>query len=223
MKTSNSPVSAKAENPMHERILGAAFQAFAEDGYADTSTLDIARRAKISKRDLYTNFGSKHAVLVACIKSRADRMRLPPDLPTPRSRQMLASTLTAFATNWVREVSHPSVIATFRLAIAEATRSPEIAQALDTAGRDAIRGVLTQLLSTAQSTGLIGAGEPTRKAAQFLGLVWEDLMVGLLLGVAATPEPAEAERRASKATAAFMQLHPDPAINGSSGRRAGPT
>jgi AcrR family transcriptional regulator len=214
MKTSTSPVLAAAENPMHERILGAAFQAFAEDGYADTSTLDIARRAKISKRDLYTNFGSKHAVLAACIKSRADRMRLPPDLPTPRSRQMLALTLTAFATNWVREVSHPSVIATFRLAIAEATRSPEIAQALDSAGRDAIRGVLAQLLSTAQSAGLIGAGEPAQKAAQFLGLVWEDFMVGLLLGVAAAPEPAEAERRATKATAAFMQLHPDPAING---------
>ena len=199
---------------MNERILGAAFKAFTEDGYADTSTLDIATRAKISKRDLYANFGSKQAVLVACIKSRADRMRLPSDLPTPRSRQMLASTLTAFATNWVREVSHPSVIATFRLAIAEAARSPEIAQALDSAGRNAIRGVLAQLLSTAQSTGLIGAGEPTRKAAQFLGLVWEDLMVGLLLGVAATPEPAEAERRAAKATASFMQLHPDPASNG---------
>ena len=33
-------------------------------------------------------------------------------------------------------------------------------------------------------------------------------MVGLLLGVAATPEPAEAERRATKATAAFMRLIP---------------
>src|SRR5271169_5642773 len=211
MKNSVTPDRSSAETPMQERILGAAFKSFTEDGYAGTSTLEIARRAKVSKRDLYANFGSKHAVLVACITSRADRMRLPPDLPTPRSRQMLASTLTAFATNWVREVSHPSVIATFRLAIAEATRSPEIAQALDSAGRDAIRGVLAQLLSTAQSTGLIGAGEPTQKAAQFLGLVWEDLMVGLLLGVAATPEPAEAEHRASKATSAFMQLHPDPA------------
>jgi hypothetical protein len=51
-------------------------------------------------------------------------------------------------------------------------------------------------------------------AMQFLGLVWEGLMVGLLLGVAATPEPAEAEQRAAKATAAFMHLHPDPASNG---------
>src|SRR5215472_1350970 len=178
---------------MQERILGAAFKAFTEDGYAETSTLDIAKRAKISKRDLYANFGSKQAVLVACIKSRADRMRLPPDLPTARTRQMLASTLTRFATNLLLEVSHPSVIATFRLAIAEATRSPEVAQALDLAGRDATRGALAELLANAQSTGLIGPGEPTELATQYLGLLWEGLMVALLLGVVATPEPAEAE------------------------------
>src|SRR4029077_16537919 len=211
MRKSVIPDRPSGNSPMQERILGAAFRAFTEDGYAETSTLEIARRAKISKRDLYANFGSKHAVLVACIKSRADRMRLPPDLPTPRTRQMLASTLTAFATNLVREVSHPSVIATFRLAIAEATRSPEIAQALDVAGRGATRGALAGLLAKAQSIGLIGPGEPTEMATQYLGLLWEGLMVGLLLRVAAAPEPAEAERRATKATAAFIQLHPDPA------------
>jgi len=208
------PDPPSAEHPMHERILRAAFQAFTEDGYADTSTLEIASRAKISKRDLYANFSSKHAVLVACIKSRADRMRLPPDLPAPQDRQMLASTLSRFATNLVREVTDPAVIATFRLAIAEATRSPEIAQALDIAGREATRGALAELLANAQSAGLIGPGELNEMAWQYLGLLWEGLMVGLLLGVAATPEPAEAERRASKATAAFMRLHPDPTADG---------
>jgi AcrR family transcriptional regulator len=208
MKKSVTPDRSSAETPLQKRILGAAFKSFTEDGYAGTSTLEIARRAKVSKRDLYSNYGSKHAVLVACIMSRADRMRLPPDLPTPRSRQMLASTLTSFATNLVREVSHPSVIATFRLAIGEAARSPEIAQALDVAGRDAMRGALAELLANAQSTGLIGPGEPADMATQYLGLLWEGLMVGLLLGVSATPGPDDAERRATKATAAFMKLHP---------------
>ena len=202
MRTSNSPVS---------RILGAAFEAFAEEGYAGASTLDIATRAKVSKRDLYANFGSKHAVLVACIESRADRMRPSPDLPAPHSRQTLASTLTAFATKLVLEISDTTVIATFRLAIAEATRSPEIAEALDSAGRDATRRALAELLASAQATGLIGPADPTEMAMQYLALVWEGLMVGLLLGVEPPPEPAEARRRAVKATAAFMQLHPDPA------------
>src|SRR5271169_3780690 len=100
MRKSSVPDGSTSDHPMQERILGAAFKAFTEDGYAETSTLEIARRAKISKRDLYANFSSKHAVLVACIKSRAERMRLPPDLPTPRTRQMLASTLPALRPIW---------------------------------------------------------------------------------------------------------------------------
>src|ERR1700752_3550487 len=177
MSQSVIPDQSSAENPIQNSILGAEFKAFTEDGYAETSTLEIAKRAKISKRDLYANFSSKHAVLVACIKSRAERIRLPPDLPTPRTRQLLASTLTSFASNLVREVCHPSVIATFRLAIAEATRSPEIAQTLDSAGREATRGALAELLARAQSNGLIGPGEPAEMATQYLGLVWEGLMV----------------------------------------------
>jgi AcrR family transcriptional regulator len=202
---------ATTENPMRDRILGAAFRAFMEEGYAGTSTLDIATRAKVSKRDLYANFGSKQEMLVACIKSRAERMWLRPDLPVPRTRQMLAATLNAFAAQLVREGSDPAVIAMFRLAIAEATRSPEIAQALDSAGRDATRAALAELLANAQAAGLIGAGEPVEMATQYLGLLWEGLLVGLLLGVAKRPGPAAAERRAAKATAAFMALHSDPA------------
>jgi AcrR family transcriptional regulator len=211
MKEFISPESPSAENRMQERILGAAFEAFAEDGYAGTSTLDIATRARVSKRDLYANFGSKHAVLVACIKRRADRMRLRPGLPSPRSRPMLASTLTVFATNLLLDTSDPTVVATFRLAIAEAVRSPEIAEALDQAGRDATRRALAELLASAQAIGLIGPADPMEMAMQYLGLVWEGLMVGLLLGVEPPPGPAQAERRAARATAAFMQLYPDPA------------
>ncbi len=207
MKKSTAAAPIGADDRLRQRILASAFRAFTEGGYAGTSTLDIATRAKVSKRDLYANFGSKHAMLVACIESRGDRMRMPSDLPAPRSRETLASTLTAFATNLVRESCHPSVIATFRLAIAEATRSPEIAQALDSAGREAARGALVGLFENAQSAGLVGAGRPAEMAAQYLGLLWESLMVSLLLGIAAAPKPSEAEHRAAKATAAFMQLH----------------
>ena len=206
--------SAPAAAATHDRILGAAFEAFTGEGYAATSTLDIARRARVSKRDLYANFGSKQAVLVACIKSRVERMQLVPDLPAPRDRQMLAATLTAFATNLIRETTDAPVIAAFRLAIAEASRSPEIAQTLDAVGRGRARDALAQLLASAQSSGLLGAGDPAEMAAQYFGLLWEGLQVGLLLGVAPAPGPAEAEHRAGTATTAFMRLHPDPAMRG---------
>jgi AcrR family transcriptional regulator len=202
---------AAAEQPISGRILGAAFKAFTENGYAGTSTLEIATRAKVSKRDLYANFGSKQAVLVACIKSRTARMRLSPDLPVPQNRAMLAAALKGFAATLLDEVSHPSVIAMFRLAIAEATRSPEVAQTLQEAGRDASRQAVATLLTQAQSAGLIGAGEPGAMAIQYLALLWGDLLVGLLLGRAVRPQADEIERRAETATRDFLRLHPEPA------------
>src|SRR3954470_21341885 len=41
------------DSPVRDRILEAAFAAFRERGYATTSTLEIAQRARVSKRELY--------------------------------------------------------------------------------------------------------------------------------------------------------------------------
>lgn len=210
MKKPETAAPATGRDPTRERILGAAFGAFTQEGYAGTSTLEIARRAKVSKRDLYANFGSKRAVLTACIAARAERIGRAVSLTPPESRQMLAATLDAFATNLVREISQPPVIAVFRLAVAEAARVPEIARTLDATGRAAARKTLAELLAGAQSAGLLGPGDPDEMAQQFLGLLWEGLLIGLLLGVVATPAAAEIERRARKATAAFLGLYPDP-------------
>jgi AcrR family transcriptional regulator len=207
-RTKASPGTLPAENEdTRKRILGAAFKLFVEKGYAGTSTLEIATRAKVSKRDLYASVGNKQAILVACITGRTATMQLRPELPVPRNRQGLASTLNGYATRLMADVSNPTVIATFRLAIGEATRSPEIAQALEATGRRLSRDALTDLFARAQSARVIGAGDPSRMATQYLGLLWEDLMVSLLLGVASTPKDDEIRRRAGRATSGFLQLH----------------
>jgi len=191
---------------MRERILGAAFKAFTENGYADTSTLEIATRAKVSKRDLYSNFGSKQAILIACIASRAQRMRLPPNLPPPRSRDVLAATLTTFGATVLREVSHPAVMAMFRLAIAEADHSPEVAETLNDS-RAINRGALADMLAEAQKLGIVGDGDPQQMMEQFFALLWGDLMLGQLLSVSAVPKPSEINKRAQVAAEAFLKLY----------------
>lgn len=210
-KASASHPVAEDGDSVRKRILGAAFRAFTEKGYAGTSTLEIASRAKVSKRDLYASFGDKRGVLVSCITNRTAMMQLRPELPVPRSRQELASILNAYATRLIAEVSHPTVIAMFRLAIAEATRSPEIAHTLKEVGRDATRGGLTNLFRSAQSARLIDIGDPSEMATQYLALLWEDLMVSLLLGLASRPKEDEIKRRVAKASTVFLQLHPKPA------------
>jgi AcrR family transcriptional regulator len=199
---------AAGETPVRQRILSAAFSAFTEAGYAQTSTLDIATRARVSKRELYAVVGNKQEMLVACIRERAKRLQAPADLPEPSDRDTLERALVAFGTQLLRETTNPTVIAVFRLAIGEAVRAPEVARALHSFGRQTSRAALTAIMTQAQSRGLLD-GRPAEMAEQFAGLLWGDLMISLLLRIADTPTPRETARRARSAATAFLHLHPD--------------
>ena len=197
------------ETEVRARILDAAFTAFMKSGYAAASTLEIATRARVSKRELYALVGNKQEMLIACISARATRLQVPADLPVPHDRETLAHVLASFGTQLVREITDPTVIAVFRLAIAEAVHAPEVAQALDSIGRETSRAALRQIMARAQASGLLN-GRPAELAEQFGGLLWGNLMVSLLLGVAERPNSREVAARARDATAAFLQLHPLP-------------
>jgi AcrR family transcriptional regulator len=194
---------------VRQRILDAAFAAFMKSGYATASMLEIATRARVSKRELYALVGNKQEMLIACISERAKRFSVPANLPVLRDRETLAQVLASFGTKLVREVSDPAVIVVFRLAIAEVVQAPEVARALDSIGREAGRAALRKIMARARGSGLLTGG-PAELAAQFAGLLWRDLLVSLLLGVAERPNPREIARRARDAAAAFLQLHPLP-------------
>jgi len=195
------------ETAVRERILDAAFAAFMKSGYAAASMLEIATRARVSKRELYTLVGDKQEMLIACISGRAKRFDVPADLPILSDRETLAEVLASFGTKVVREVSDPTVIAVFRLAISEVIHAPEVARALDSIARERSRATLRKIMAGAKASGLL-TGRPAELANQFAGLLWRDLQVSLLLGVAERPNSREIAKRARDAAAAFLQLHP---------------
>jgi AcrR family transcriptional regulator len=198
---------ATTDTVMRDRILDAAFAAFMNNGYARTSTLEIATRARVSKRELYALFGNKQELLAACISERAKRFDIRTELPMLRDRETLTKVLTSFGTMLLREISDPAVIAVFRLAIAEVVQAPEVARALDSIGRETSRAALREIMARAEACGLLTGG-PAELAGQFAGLLWRDLMVSLLLGVAQRPNSREIARRARNAADDFLRLHP---------------
>jgi AcrR family transcriptional regulator len=195
-----------------ERALTAAFDVFRKRGFSGASTIEIATRAQLSKRDLYALFGSKHAMLTACIKERASRMRQPLELavPIPESREAVTATLVELGTSVLRVACHPDVLAVHRLAIAESDRTPAIARTLDSSGREANHAALAAWLARAQAQRLIGAGDPTTIATHFLALLWGGLLMQLLLRVRDAPMQDEIESRARAATEAVLKLYPPP-------------
>ena len=146
VKQSMPPDRSTTDAPVRGRILEAAFAVFTERGFADTTTLEIATRAHVSKRSLYAEVGTKLDILVACITDRAQRLRMPAESPNPRDRASLERALTSFGTRLVREVADPVVVSVFRLGIAEAVRTPEIAQALQSIAREPIQVALRRLM-----------------------------------------------------------------------------
>src|SRR5439155_19528051 len=110
------------------------------------STLRRPTRARASKRELYAEFGSKQDMLLACIKERAERLKLPVDLPELTDSATLQRGLVAFGTQLLREVSDPAVVTVFRLAISEAARAPEVAQTLNDVAIAVSRTALREIM-----------------------------------------------------------------------------
>jgi AcrR family transcriptional regulator len=209
-KAVSDPPRARAKAPdgsTRERVLAAAFAVFRKHGFSGASTLEIATRAQVSKRDLYALFGSKHAMLTACIRERASRMRQPLELAAPSSREAVTATLFDLGTSILSVACHPDVLAVHRLAIAESDRAPAIARTLDSSGREANHAALGAWLARAQAQGFIGAGDPAAMATHFTALLWGGLLIQLLLRVRDAPTPDEIESRARSATEAMLALY----------------
>jgi len=194
--------------PRRRAIVAAAFSVLMEQGYAGASTLEIATRAKVSKRELYAEFGSKQGILEALIATTAARMQLPLSPPEIGDRHAFASALAQYGTVALGELTSPPVLAINRLAIAEAGRSADLGRILDRSGREPNRQALGDLMRRAQAAGFIGAGDPERISGQFFALLFGDLILRLLLGVIPPPTEREIKERAEAATAAVLALHP---------------
>ena len=202
-----SPGGAEREDELRRRIRQVTFELLTKHGYAGVSTLEIATRAKVSKRELYALFRDKHAILAACIAERSKTVQTPLELPAVRDQAGLKKVLASFGATALRTLSHPAVSAMFRLAMAESERSPEVARTLDTIGRGPTSQALITLLSQAQAEGLLGTTEPAVMAEQFFALLWGGLRLRLLLRLATPPNEEEIERRAHAATDDFLRLH----------------
>jgi AcrR family transcriptional regulator len=194
--------------PRRRAMLIAAVNVLMEQGYSRASTLEIATRARVSKRELYAEFGSKRGILEALIASSAKRMQVPLAPAEIGDRHALAAALTAYGVSVLTTLTNPYVLAMYRLAVAEAPADSELGSILDASGRQPNRQALMEIVRRGQAAGFLGAGEPDRIGQQFFALLMGDLMVWLLLGVGEAPDAREIADRAEAATRAVLTLHP---------------
>jgi AcrR family transcriptional regulator len=187
-------------------IRRAAFAAFVEHGVAGATTDEIARRARVSKREIYRLFGSKEALFSALVRERASLMRHALEPAPPTDSESALRTLERFGHEFLALLTSPSTIDMYRLVIGEAARLPELGRELDAQGRGTVWAALTAWMADAARRGALAVPDVERAAGSFMALLMGDLPVRLMLGAAATPSDDDLGRRAALARAGFVRL-----------------
>ena len=194
------------------RIIDATFHVLMERGYAGASTREIARRARVSKRELYALFDSKDGILAAMIGGRAARMRQPLALPDVADRDASGRDAPAIRRSacCVKGRSPRSWRCSGWRSPRQSERQISRAGSTPTAvSRPAPRS--SGFSARAAKRGLLG-GDPQAMATRLVALLWGELQLALLLRLAEAPSPDEIERRAASAVTALLALHPPPVI-----------
>jgi AcrR family transcriptional regulator len=201
-----APSGASEAGTTRARILDAAFEVLREHGYGATQTREIAARAKVSKRDIYSEFGSKDGIFAAMIAARAESMRRPAMQPDVSSRDAFAATLRQVGLAFLEQLYDPAVVSMFRLAIASVESSPEIARMLNRNAFQPNGRALAEMMSVAIDAGIL-TGEPSELSSRFFALLTGGAHVPVLLGFAEPPKPRELAQHVDDVAAAFLQLH----------------
>ena len=187
-------------------ILIAAAEAFLSHGYTATTTAQIARLAKTSKRAIYQHFPSKHEMLAAMVRERSREMVLAVEMGAPASEPEFYATLVEFGAHFLARLVDPSTIELYRLAIGEAGGDNDLGQALEASGRAPVVAAVTRFVTLGVSRGwLVADGLPEAVETYFDALTgW--LPIYQLLRTAPLPDEAELRLRSERVAKVLRML-----------------
>ncbi|HUK65585.1 MAG TPA: TetR/AcrR family transcriptional regulator [Anaeromyxobacteraceae bacterium] len=189
------------------QILNGARTLFLAKGYERTSVDAIAACAGVSKATLYSHFGDKQGLFVACAtEESADvRARLADLLGAPTGDP--ARDLTEVGEAFLHLVARPSTLAYRRILVAEAGRFPELGRTFFDDASCAIRGRLANYLRRQGEQGTLRIEDGDLAAAQFIALCLSDLLWRLELGVLSRVSNALARRTVEGALGTFLRAY----------------
>ncbi|MFH8573802.1 TetR/AcrR family transcriptional regulator [Streptomyces sp. NPDC017993] len=154
-------------------IRAAVFEELAAVGFARMSIEGIARRAGVGKTAVYRRWRSKLHLVLDVVSAVAVA-----GMPTPDTGSLQGDVRMLLEVA-ARALRHPVAAQIIPDLLAEAARSPELADALKSALHDSQEGVATAMLARAAERGEIPAGADARLALDLLTgpLYWRLLVV----------------------------------------------
>lgn len=186
-------------------IVAAAKEVFFAEGYSGASMDEIAARSGASKATLYAYFRSKDELMPAVLETviaplGAALVELP-------GADDFRNWLQAMGSMFSRQATSPDIIGIQRLAIAEASRFPEIGRTLGEIGYAATLGAIRPGLEAAIARGELRPCDATVAASHFFEMCAGKMMRDVLMGLSDAPDEGQIEEAVRLAVNAFIEGH----------------
>jgi TetR/AcrR family transcriptional regulator, mexJK operon transcriptional repressor len=171
MKKSLKPdITVSSKSGHVSRILAAASEIFLDKGYDETSTAQIAQRAKISKRELYSNFTDKRDILAAVVTQLQTEMQSQADIGWSSNDEPRQVLLNA-GTRLLEFINSEKFGKLLRIVVAESFSDPTSAAKFYQLGPGRGRRQTAAFMRRHMKSGYLRRADPLKAADVFLDLV----------------------------------------------------
>lgn len=172
------------------KVMQVATDLFVQQGYAETSLVDIAKAAGVATRTLYQHFGDKEAIFMEVVTARESGAVFRP--PSVGEAETLHDGVMQIA-SYICDVSfRPRSVDLMRLSIAESRRFPEFMMNLTQKTFAHFRQAVASMFDELAARKLAPAGDSAKSANLFVDLILGATPLLVYAGWASS-RPAEAE------------------------------
>jgi AcrR family transcriptional regulator len=193
----------RSDEETKQIVFEAARHAFAVDGYAATSTEELARGAGISTKTLYRLFPGKAVLFEAMCADRLERLLSAVDLQASDEVDIevgLRAALLACADLAL----DPEVVALQRMVLQESAAFPELAANFYRSGISRTAAALARWLRVQVKKKLIALDDVDEAAGMLIGMVASAPQRAAIYGGLPLPSRKQIERRVQTCAALFL-------------------
>lgn len=196
--------TASRKDQRREAILTVASEVFAEEGFQAASMSSIAARLGGSKGTLYNYFSSKEALFEAYIRETCGRVGA--EILSFADERPVPEVLQQFGERFLDRIYSDWAVRTFQIVVAEARRTPDLADVFFQSGPMTGHDRLTRYFEAARDRGEIALEDCGEAAWQFMGLC-RIHHLEVTLGVQPKPSAEAIEKQVAWAVEMFMMRY----------------
>lgn len=204
-KFGSDETAVTSDDERRTAILDAAAHVFATKGFTGATTAEIAKLARVSKRDLYDHFASKEGLLAAMVHAYSTTLPFA-DLGSPTTLDAFLDLLGTFGRRFAADLYQPYRTALFRLAASEAGRVNELGKAIHEAGAGPVAASVRAFVGKAIAAGVLRPEDADLAMRSFFGVLLGDSHVWQIVGAADAPTDEEIAESANLAVEAVRRI-----------------